>query len=31
MYSKDNLVREELSAPITDCYKFLMFLMDTES
>jgi hypothetical protein len=31
MYSKDNLVREELFAPIKVCFKFLMFLMDTES
>lgn len=31
MYSNDTLVKEELNVPITDWYKFLMFLMDTES
>lgn len=31
MYSNDALVREELKVPITDWYKFLMFLMSTEN
>lgn len=30
LYSNDSLIREEINVPITDWYKFLIFLMDTE-
>jgi hypothetical protein len=30
-YNNDSLVREEINVPITDWYKFLIFLIDTEN